>query len=214
MLKKMGRINQAVLIILYVLITGKLGRFVSLFAFNFLNCKLTYNLLFYCSLSLFGLLLHSSECNCQLSSSFKMSISLFLAFILSCSLLHNDSYWIWLKDSLGDNCSTSRYVCFLLSYLTVPVKLGTKCPVESNSAVVLTILFTIHPHKCYKGLELDPPGRKVILYQCIYFHWPHWFYAFFTHQNYLLGSSESVLTMTKIVIFMGYFGNVNHCIIC
>lgn len=150
----------------------------SLFAFNFVNCKLTYNLLFYCYY-LFVRFAFTFQWMQLSSRSFKMSVSLFLAFILSCSLLYNDSYWICLRDSLGDNCSASLYVWFLLSSLTVSVKLGTKCPVESNSAVVLATLLTIHLHKCYKGLELDPPGRKVILYQCIYFHWPHWFYAFF-----------------------------------
>lgn len=78
MLKPMGRTRQAVLIILCILMTGKLGWGVfALFVFNFVKCKLTYNLLFDHYFSLFHLLLHFSEYNCQLSCSVKMSGKVF-----------------------------------------------------------------------------------------------------------------------------------------
>lgn len=88
MLKQMGRTSQAVLIILCGLMTGKLGGLFALFVFNFVKCKLTYNLLFDLYFSLFQLLLHSSEYNCQLSSSVKMSGSFFfdIYFELFCAL--------------------------------------------------------------------------------------------------------------------------------
>lgn len=152
----------------------------ALFVFNFAKCKLTYNLLFDLYFSLFRLLLDFGECNCQLSSFVKMSES-FLTFTLSFSMLCSDTVIFLLsslKDSLGDNCSISRHVWFLLSSLTVSVKSGTKCPLESDSAVVLAILLTAPPLKCYKVLEPDPPDKKkVILCLCTYFHWQHWIYA-------------------------------------
>lgn len=100
---------------------------------------------------------------------------------------------------------------FLLSSLTVSVKSGTKCPVESDSAVVLAILLTAPPLKCYKVLEPDPPDKKSYIVPLHLFSLTALGLCHFIHENRLLESSESVLSLTKVAMFMGYFGDVNHC---